>query len=254
MSWDFVLCGHPPLSEEEAIQILNTSLTNGEAISRGVVSYSWNSYQNISTYAVPVGNDATAAKTNPVLDTSAPAGDHSYAPAQIMATAIFDGGSLSVHVLPHLGQARASIVNANGWVSSEEILNTMGAIQQCDRASGVTHSGPPSLIHSSTLDDRLSHFGDDATGSIHDWKLIDPYWVSPKIDLRKSVIDGTGNWANADILKDEEVFRGPIEVELVHVEEYKRYPAWKKSHVDHFGEQAHDEILVGPSKGLEVVR
>jgi hypothetical protein len=253
LSRDFVLCGTLPLSEAEAIRIVLEALTNGEGILRNVVSYSWNAYQNVSTYAVPLEADTAAVKMGSVLDSSAPTG-HSLAPAQLIVTAIFDGGSLSLHVLPHLGLSRASIVNSNGWVSPEDIMDTLADIQRCERSSGIIHSDPAPLIPSNTLDERLSHFGDDATCSVQNWKLLDPYWMSPKVDLRTSLVDGTGNWANADISKDEVIFQGPIEAELVHIEEYKRYPSWKKSHFDHFGEQAHDEILVGPSRGLEIVR
>lgn len=250
-SRDFILCGRPPLSEAEATQFILKSLTNGEGISRGVLSYSWNTYQNTSTYAVPSGLDISAVKTSPVLDNSAPS--LSSTPAQIIVMAIFDGGSLSFHVLPHLGLSRVSIVNSNGWVSSEDILDTLGDIQHCERSSGIIHSGPAPLIHSNTFDERLSHFGDAALGSVYHWKLDDPYWSSPKIDVRKSLLGGSGNWANAEILKDEVIFRGPVESEAIHIEEYKRYPAWKKSHMDHFGERPHEEIFSGPSKGLEDV-
>ena len=245
ISRDFILCAQAALSEAEAIQMVRDSLANGEGILRNVISYSWNTYQNISTYA--------EVNASPPLH--APANHPSpIAPAEIIVTAIFDGGSLSLHVLPHLSLARASVVNSNSWIYPEDILDTLGNIQRCERSSGITHSGPAPLTHSNTLDERLSHFGDGAMCSIHAWKLVYPYWTSPKIDLRTSLIDGTGNWANGDILKDEAIFRGPIEAELVHLEEYKRYPPWKKDHLNHFGERAHNEILVGPSRGLEVVR
>jgi hypothetical protein len=67
-------------------------------------------------------------------------------------------------------------------------------------------------------------------------------------------MDGKGNWANEDIHKGEIVFKGPFEETLIHVEEYDRYPEWKKQYVDHFAERAHDEVYSISSRAQEDIR
>jgi len=191
--------------------------------------------------------------SGPELDTSRPVGTS--APAHLAVTAIYDGGSVSLHILPHLEFARASITNFNGWVSPEEILNSLADFLHATRSSGSVMTGPPPLIDSSRLDERLSHLGDGQIGSLDYWRLSYPYWTSPKIGLYRSPIAGTGNWATEDILEGEVVFRSFVELNLAHVDEYKNYPLWKQRYVHHFGEQAHDEIYFAtPRKGEDYVR
>jgi len=209
---DFVQCKNSPSSEQDAINIVAQSLKSGEATGpRGLTSYSWSTYQNVTTHSVSLG-----------LDTSKPVGIS--APAHLSVTAIYDGGSVSLHILPHLGYARVSLTNFNGWVAPEEILNSLGDILQATRISGTVTTGPPPLIHSSRFDESLSHLGDDGIGSLDYWRLNYPYWISPKLDLRRSPVAGTGNWAKSDIAEGEVVFRGFIEINLAHVEEYKNFP------------------------------
>ena len=242
---DFVQCEYLPSSENDAKSIVHQALKNGEAIQRGV---SWNEYQNITIHSVTPGVDTGSMEVKPSFDSSDPS------PAQFTVTAIFDGGSLSLHILPHLNLSRASITNFNGWVSPEEVLESLRVSLDPTRVSGSTHTGPPPLVHTSRLDERLSHFGDKAIGSINYWLLDSPYWVSPKVELRESPMDGKGNWANEDIHKGEIVFKGPFEETLIHVEEYDRYPEWKKQYVDHFAERAHDEVYSISSRAQEDIR
>ena len=248
---DLVQCEKLPSSEQDAIDILVQSLKSAEVTgSRRLASYSWSTYQNITTYSVPPGLDPAAIMSGPELDTSRPVGTS--APAHLAVTAIYDGGSVSLHILPHIEFARASVTNFNGWVSPEEILNSLADFLHATRSSGSVMTGPPPLIHSSRLDERLSHLGDGQIGSLDYWRLIYPYWVSPKVGLRRSSVAGTGNWATEDISEGEVVFRGPIEADLIHQEEYKRFPMWRKRHADHFGEWPHEEIRSIPPSMVRI--
>ncbi len=233
---NFVECDYLPSSENDARSIVHQALKNGEAIQRGV---SWNEYQNITIHSVYPGVDTV---------------NSSSAPAQLTVTAIFDGGSLSLHILPHLRLSRASITNFNGWVSPEEVLESLRVRLDPTRVSGSTHTDPPPLVHTSRLDERLSYFGDKAIGSVDYWSLDSPYWSSPKIDLRESPMGGKGHWANEDFRKGEIVFKGLFEETLIHVEEYDLYPEWKKQYVDHYSERAHDEVYSILSRAQEDMR
>ena len=246
---DFVQCDHLPSSENDARRIVHQAFKNGEAIQKGV---SWNEYQNITIHSVYPGVDTGLIEVEPPFDSSDPSG--SSAPAQFTVTAIFDGGSLSLHILPHLKLCRASITNFNGWVSPEEVLESLRVSLDPTRVSGSTHNNPPPLVHTSRLDERMSYFGDKAIGSVDYWSLEFPYWASPKIDARESPMGGKGNWANEDIHKGEIVFTGLFEETLIHFEEFERYPEWRKQNVYHFGEQAHDEVHSFPSRAQEDLR
>jgi hypothetical protein len=251
---DFVHCANLPSSdssEKDAIGIVLDALKNGEANQRDISSRSWNEYQNITTYYVPPGVDTATIQVSPVLDSSTPS--NSLLPAQLTITAIFDGGSLSLHMLPHLRLARASITNFNGWVSPKDIFDYLSVRFDPERVTGSQCTGPPYLIQYNTLDGRLSHFGDRAIGSINHWESEDPYqsWSSPKFIPLDSPVAGKGDWARENISKGEIVFKGPIEPRLCHFEEYKLYPEWKKSYTIHYCEQVHDEIFAAPSKARE---
>ncbi len=230
---DFVQCEHLPSSENDARSIVHQALKNGEAIQKGV---SWNEYQNITIHSVSPGVDSSSAS------------------AQFTVTAIFDGGSLSLHTLPHLQLSRATITNFNGWVSPEEVLESLRVSLDPTRTSGSTYTNPPPLVHTSRLDERLSYFGDKAIGSVDYWSMDSPYWISPKVELRESPMGGKGNWANEDIHKGEILIKGPFEETLIHAEEYNRYPKWRQQYVDHFGEQAHDEVYSILSRAQEDLR
>jgi hypothetical protein len=246
---DFVQCGYLPSSENDARRIVHQALKNGEALQREV---SWSEYQNTTIHSVSPGVDTGSLEVKPSFDSSDPSS--SSAPAQFTVTAIFDGGSLSLHILPHLKLSRASITNLNGWVSPEEVLESLRVSLDPTRVSGSAHTDPPPLVHTSRLDERMSHFGDEAIGSVNYWSLDSPYWASPKVELRESPMGGKGNWANEDIPKGEIVFKGPFEETLIHVEEYNRYPEWRRQYVDHFGEQAHDEVYSILSRAQEDLR
>ena len=250
---DYIRCASLP-SEKDAMDTVLHSLKNGEANHSGIFFKSWNEYQNITTYHVPPGVDTATIQVSPVLDSSTPS--NSLLPAQLIVTAIFDGGSLSLHIFPHLRLARASITNFNGWVSSDEILDNFSVNFVPEQVTGSQYTGPPHLVQYSTLDKRLSHFGDRMIGSIDHWELNvpSPYWSSPKVVLMDSPLAGRGNWASENISKGEMVFKRNIERSLSHFEEYKLYPKWKKSYTDHYGEQAHDEIFAVPSRAREDLR
>jgi len=66
---------------------------------------------------------------------------------------------------------------------------------------------------------------------VHNWEFNNLFWTSPKIDVRKSLEAGSGNWANTDILVN---FRGGFDPD-------KGYPLWKIT------------LMSGPSRGLEDV-
>lgn len=252
---DYVRCASLPSSEKDAISIVLGSLKNGEANQRDISSRSWNEYQNITTYYVPPVDTATI-QVSPVLDSSTPS--DSLLPAQLTITAIFDGGSLSLHILPHLRLARASITNFNGWVSSEDIFEYLDAKFDPGRVTGSQYRGPLHLIQYNTLDERLSHFGDRAIGSVNHLKSEDPRLaslISPKVVLMDSpLLAGKGAWVTENISKGEIVFKGPIEPSLCHFEEIKLYPEWKKSYIDYFGEQPHDNIFFTSGRAREDVR
>jgi len=248
---DYVRCKILPSSEEDAISIVLDSLENGEADESGISSESWDAYQNVTTYYVPPGLDMDTIRVNPVLDSSTPS--NFLLPAQLTVTVIFDGGSLSLHIFPHLGLARASITNFNGWVSSEEILDSLSVQFDPERITRSQHPGPH-LVQNNTLDKRLSHFGDRTIGSVDHWDFEVPSWSSPKVVLRDSPPAGRGTWATENISKGEVVFKEPIEPSLVHFEEYKLYPEWRKSYTDHFAENAHDEVFAASSRAHEELR
>lgn len=248
---DLVQCEKLPSSEQDAIDILVQSLKSGEATGlRGLTSYSWSTYQNTTTHWVPPGFDSAAIISGPELETSRPV--DTSAPAHLVVTAIYDGGSVSLHILPHFKSARASVTNFNGWVAPEEILNSLADFLRAIRSSGSATTGPPPLIHSGGLEERLSHLGDGQIGSLGYWRLSYPYWTSPKVELRRSSVAGTGNWAKEDISEGEVVFRGPIEADLINQEEYKRFPIWRKLHADHFGEWVHEEIRAIPPSMVRI--
>jgi hypothetical protein len=246
---DFVQCEHLPSSENDARSIVHRALKNGEAIQRGM---SWNEYQNITIHSVSPGVDTGSIEVKPSFDSSDPSSSSGF--AQFTVTAIFDGGSLSLHILPHLKLSRASITNFNGWVSPEEVLESLRVSLDPTRVSGSTHTGPPPLVHSSRLDERMSYFGDKAIGSVDYWSFDSPYWTSPKVELRESPMGGKGHWAKEDICKGEIVFNGLFDEALIHSEEYERYPEWKKQYFDHYSEQAYDEVYSSSSRAQEDMR
>jgi hypothetical protein len=246
---DFVLCEDLPNSEGELEQIVDKALRNAEALPRKIETMSWKTYQNFMTSS---GLDYNTVKSNSSF--TSPALNTSFPPAHIGATAIFDGGSFSVHLFPRLQLAHASVTNLNNHVAHREIYETLLVSLDPDRVTGVDFGGFTPIIPLSGVDNRLSHFGDEAIGSISHWQVADPYWSSPKIQLRTSPIAGMGNVAREVIKKGELVFGGPIEMSLMHLEEYERYPDWMKQYIDHYAEQAEEFVLVAPSRGQEDLR
>ena len=221
---NFLLCASPPSSESEAVQIVLQSLKNGEAHERGLVSSSWNIDRDTGTYSV-------LPKSSAIAD-------------QLIVMAIFDGGSVSLDVFPHLGFSRASVTNLNSQVSPEEIFATFLKVFDPKLTLGSDHTNPSQLTPSRTLDTTMSHFGDKKTASLDYWTLSTLLFVSPKTELRISPVEGKGNWAKEAIAKGEVILDGPIDSLFNHSEEIRLFPNWKQLYHKRYSEQAHEEIFV----------
>ena len=224
---DFLLCASPPSSESEAAQIVLQSLKNGEAHERGLVSSSWNIDRDTGTYSTP-------PKPSAIAD-------------QLTVMAIFDGGSVSLDVFPHLGFCRVSVTNLNSQVSPDEIFATFRMVFDPKLTLGsASHTNPPQLTPSRTLDTTMSHFGDKQTASLNYWRLSIPYVVSPKTELRVSPVEGKGNWAKDRIAKGEVILDGPLDSLFGHLEEFRLFPNWKQLYHRRYSlsEQPHEEVFV----------